>query len=114
LDSFQYRSPEEYNNKALDEKVDIFSFGNNIYALLTGLWPFYDTNSNDEVQEKIRNGELPFVDPRFQQQSYGEKKLVEILQRCWIYDPSKRADIFEIVQLLQDTLRNIENHIDKN
>jgi serine/threonine protein kinase len=34
----QYRSPEEYAARNLNEKIDIFSFGNNIYAMLTGLW----------------------------------------------------------------------------
>jgi serine/threonine protein kinase len=34
----QYRAPEEYAATNLNEKIDIFSFGNNIYAMLTGLW----------------------------------------------------------------------------
>jgi hypothetical protein len=34
----QYRAPEEYAARNLNEKIDIFSFGNNIYAMLTGLW----------------------------------------------------------------------------
>lgn len=31
----QYRSPEEFANRDLDEKIDIFSFGNNIYGLVS-------------------------------------------------------------------------------
>jgi len=34
----QYRAPEEFAARNLNEKIDIFSFGNNIYAMLTGLW----------------------------------------------------------------------------
>jgi serine/threonine protein kinase len=37
-----WRSAEEYYDKALDEKVDIFSLGNNFYGILTGMQPFYD------------------------------------------------------------------------
>jgi hypothetical protein len=33
----QYRSPEEFQGHDLDEKIDIFSFGNNIYGLV-GPW----------------------------------------------------------------------------
>ena len=34
----QYRAPEEFAARNLNEKIDVFSFGNNIYAMLTGLW----------------------------------------------------------------------------
>jgi hypothetical protein len=30
----QYRSPEEFAKQDLDEKIDVFTFGNNIYALV--------------------------------------------------------------------------------
>ena len=30
--SFQFRAPEEYLNKPLDEKIDIFSLGNNFVS----------------------------------------------------------------------------------
>ena len=34
----------------LNEKIDVYSFGNNIYALLTGLWPFYEITSDSKMQ----------------------------------------------------------------
>ena len=71
-----------------------------MYALLTGLWPFYDVNDDTEVQNKIKRGELPFIDERYRTGSYGERKLVEIMERCWVYDSSLRADIFEVVTSL--------------
>ena len=30
-----YRSPEEFSAQDLDEKIDVFSFGNNIYGLVS-------------------------------------------------------------------------------
>jgi len=38
----QYRAPEEVMSKKLDEKIDVFSLGNNIYALLTGRRVFFE------------------------------------------------------------------------
>jgi serine/threonine protein kinase len=38
----------------LNEKIDVWSLGNNMYSLLTGLTPFYDT-SNDTVRERERH-----------------------------------------------------------
>lgn len=35
-----YRAPEEFAARNLNEQIDTFSFGNNIYAMLTGLWNF--------------------------------------------------------------------------
>ena len=49
----QYRAPEEFDATYLDEKIDVFSFGNNIYGLLTGLWVFYDTDDDGVVH--VRN-----------------------------------------------------------
>lgn len=46
----QYRAPEENRDDYLDEKIDVYSFGNNIYGLLTGLWVFYDTDDDEAVQ----------------------------------------------------------------
>jgi len=46
----QWRSPEEFAMGDLDEKTDVFSMGNNIYALLTGLWTFYEEENDDVVQ----------------------------------------------------------------
>lgn len=46
----QYRAPEEFASRDLNEQIDVFSFGSNIYALLTGLWVFYDNDNDAEVQ----------------------------------------------------------------
>ncbi len=35
-----YRAPEEFAARNLNEQIDVFSFGNNIYAMITGLWNF--------------------------------------------------------------------------
>ena len=45
-----YRSPEEFDGQDLDEKIDVWSFGNNIYGLLTGLWVFYEDEDDGVVQ----------------------------------------------------------------
>lgn len=49
----QYRSPEEFIGVPIDEQIDVYSMGNNIYCILTGL-----------VSEKMgvtqRNADLVF------------------------------------------------------
>mmetsp|Transcript_2484 Transcript_2484/g.3550 ORF Transcript_2484/g.3550 Transcript_2484/m.3550 type:complete len:81 (-) Transcript_2484:1415-1657(-) len=73
-----------------------------MYALLTGLWPFYDLNETDEVQTKIKEGELPNIDDRYRTGSAEERLLVNIMEICWKFNSSERADIFEVVELLEE------------
>ena len=82
--------------------------GNNIYGLLTGLWVYYDTEDDGVVQQKVVNGTLAFIDERYRSRSYIEGRMVEIMERCWIYDPSKRATIFEVVEFLEETVKAYE------
>jgi hypothetical protein len=82
--------------------------GNNIYCLLTGLWPFYEWNSYSVVQEKLIQRERTYVDPRWRTRSFAEGKLVEIMEQTWEYNPSKRISIFEVVQFLRDSLEENE------
>ncbi len=107
---WRYRSPEEYESYLLknqslgwmNEQIDTYSYGNTIYALLTGLWPFYDTNDDVVVSNKVINGSRPFVDPRWRSHGFVESKLVEIMERCWKENPEERISIFEAVQQLRD------------
>ena len=61
-----YRAPEEYRDGHLNEKIDVWSLGNNIYALLTGLWIFYDEadDTYDKIQKRIMDGDIPYIDSR--------------------------------------------------
>lgn len=103
-----WRAPEEYLDEPLNEKVDIFSLGNNFYTLLTGESPFYDTYTYDEVEKKVTDPEgkeKPFIDPRFQNSSVAEKALANVIPRMWIYEPDDRIDAFEIIKLLREAKR---------
>lgn len=99
-----YRAPEEFAGRDLDEKIDVFSFGNNIYALLTGLWVFYENDDDEVVQKKLIGKELAYVDPRYAEKGFAESKLVEVMEKCWVYEPDKRIDIFEVVKLLREAV----------
>jgi serine/threonine protein kinase len=88
-------------DKPLNEKIDVWSLGMNMYALLTGVNPFYDEARTEVVQQTVVNGEKPYIDPRYRSRSFAEGQLVEIMERCWTFDADERPDIFEIVRLLK-------------
>ena len=97
------RAPEEYFDNPLNEKIDVYSYGNGVYGLLTGLWPFYELDDDhvDEVQEKVRKGERPFVDPRYRNRSLEEGILVDIIHGCWAYDPNERPNMMSVATKLR-------------
>lgn len=103
-----YRAPEEFAVRNLNEQIDTFSFGNNIYAMITGLWNFYDTDDDEVVQKKLIDGKLAYVDSRWGERSFGEKKLIELMEKCWIYDPDERISIFGAVDFLRKAIKENE------
>lgn len=67
----------------------------------------------------IKNGTTAYIDPRYQERSFAESKLVEIIPQCWTYDPRQRIDIFQLVNFLRnavhenklwETILNINKH----
>jgi serine/threonine protein kinase len=103
--SWQWRSPEEYKDLPLDEKIDIFSLGNNVFSILTGLVPFYDLRGSNAAKQSVVDGVSPRVDPRWSNRSFAEGKLVELIGRCQAYKPEDRIDAGAAVQFLRDAVR---------
>ena len=67
------------------------------------LWSIvqYDVENDDVVQKKLIDGELPYVDLRYKERSFAERKLIELMEKCWIYDPNERISIFDAVDFLK-------------
>jgi len=99
-----YRAPEEFEDGWLDQSIDVWSFGNNVYGLITGIWPMYHIEKTKDKQKALMKGEIAYVDPRYKGKNYVQDRLIEIMLRCWKLKPEDRADIFEIVAFLRETL----------
>ena len=105
------RSPEEYKDDPLNEKVDVWSFGANVYTVLTGLWVYFHIELDyPEVKKLVKAGQKPYIDDRYRKKgSLVEKALVHVLDRCFEYNADERADIFELVEFLRQTVRDNKN-----
>lgn len=75
------------------------------YSLVTGVYPIYDVCSDDKVGPYIRRGERPYIDPRWEEESFAEAELVNIIQKCWEEDPDDRPAIGELVLLLRESVK---------
>lgn len=105
LSIFQWRSPEEYKDDPLNEAIDIWSLGNNFFALLTGYSPFVELHDFlPEMRNKIMDGQTAFIDPRFRDRSYGDRVLADIIPLCWKLNADDRIDIFRITDSLRGHL----------
>ena len=113
----------------MNEKIDIWSLGNNMYALLTGLNPIYWTNTDgvkvrcspcllpnqyslqsdlvsafSSLQKAVKRREISYIDPRYLIRSKEEKALAGLIERCFKYDPDDRPTIFEVVSYLRNAV----------
>ena len=113
----ELRSPEEYRVDAVDEKIDVYSFGNVIYTLLTGIYP-YDDYPDDDVSpgDLSIDGILPPVGYEIRGASFAESALASVMDKCYEYHAEKRLDIFTVVELLRKAteLNNRFEEIENN
>jgi len=100
-----WRSPEEYFDKPVTEQIDIFSLANNFYSILTGLYPFYDLEDDEIRKTKLKDGETAYIDPRWKTKSFEEGKIVEVIEKMYVYTPDSRPGVFEVVSFLKASLK---------
>ena len=86
-----------------------------IECILTASLPYpycsftqYDTDDDGVVQKKLIDGETAFIDPRYKERSFAEKKLIELVEKTWIYDPDERINMFDAVAFLKQAIKENE------
>eukprot|EP00957_Ditylum_brightwellii_P078120 5938932-Ditylum_brightwellii.AAC.1 len=67
------RSPEEYNSDPLNEKLDVYSFGNILYTLLYQYYPYFEYNDDYHT---VRSGIPPTIDEAVADRSYADDVLL--------------------------------------
>jgi serine/threonine protein kinase len=86
----------------IDEKSDVWPMGANIFAILSGLFPYYNINGTKLIEKVIANGTKPYLDPRYKERSFIEGGLYDIMEPCFEVDPAERIDIFTVVRHLRE------------
>jgi len=104
------RSPEEYNqNVPVGYSADVYSYGNIMFTLLTGKWPYGDDEY--EAQRLCGQGIPPIVEYSVRGQSFASASLATIMDKCFEFYPEKRIDIFMVVSMLKDAI-NLNNKLE--
>ncbi|XP_075673563.1 serine/threonine-protein kinase STY46-like isoform X2 [Castanea sativa] len=81
--TYRWMAPEVIEHKPYDHKADVFSFAIVLWELLTG------------------KGLRPII-PK-----HTHPKLAELLEKCWQQDPALRPDFSEIIEILQQTAKEV-------
>jgi len=81
-----YVAPEVLMGKDYDEKVDVWSSGVTLYAMLSGIPPFYG-DSTEEIFEAVLRSNLRFPTTNFRSVSSSAK---DLLRKMICRDPSRR------------------------
>ena len=86
----------------------MYSLGNNFYSVFTGLWVFYDSKNDKQTQKRVKEGEIPYIDPRYKSQDPLQAKFAEIIESCFTYSPLNRPSIFDVISRLRSLLKEVE------
>ena len=102
------RSPEEYNGEALTEKIDVFSLGNVLLAILRQKRLYSSENdTTSDVQTRVRHGIFPTANISASEiSSYDplERTIFQAVEKCLVLDKEKRSTAAEVEKILRDKM----------
>lgn len=106
-----YRAPELFDVKTdstLTEAVDIWSLGCTLYAMAYHYSPFETPSMLEQggsTALAVLNAKWDF--PRDEGEIYSQG-FKEIVARCLVADPEKRADVEEVIELTERALQRVQ------
>jgi serine/threonine protein kinase len=89
-------APEEHRNEAIDESVDVYSYGILLWEMLTKELPFEGRDPVQIIYAVAMKGERPIIPEG------SPAALTELIERCWAQDCRARPAFSEIVSLIMN------------
>ena len=104
---FKWMAPESIQDKAYNEKTDVYMFGSTVWEIMYGKEPWEDEDPiNVAMQVCMQEERLDFpwdLPP-------GLKTLIK---KCWLKDPDKRPTFGELFKRLQKMHQSVLKEIEE-
>ncbi|PIN01419.1 Tyrosine kinase [Handroanthus impetiginosus] len=104
--TFVYMAPEVIRCGPYDEKCDVYSFGILLNELMTGEYPYIDTDYGPSkiALEVAENGLRPTIAKLDDQMEL----VIQVIKQAWDQEPSARPNFGDITPTLRITLKRLE------
>ncbi|MBA0861662.1 hypothetical protein Goshw_030153, partial [Gossypium schwendimanii] len=100
--TYRWMAPEVIEHKPYDHKADVFSFGISLWELLTGELPYGLLTPLQAAVAVVQKSLRPTI-PK-----HTHPRLRELLERCWLQDPSQRPNFSEIIDILKQIAKEVK------
>jgi len=95
------RSPEEYANEMVSEKIDIYALGNVLYTIATGSYPFQNLGTSELTKQMVMRGIRPSLKNLLETGDPLMEALVQAMRMCWKENPRERPSAAKLREILQ-------------
>ncbi|XP_052196394.1 serine/threonine-protein kinase STY8-like [Diospyros lotus] len=102
--TYRWMAPEVIGHKPYGHKADVFSFGIVLWELLTGELPYSFLTPLQAAVGVVQEGLRPTI-PK-----HTHPKLAKLLESCWQQNPVLRPNFSEIMEILQQIAKEVEEH----
>jgi mitogen-activated protein kinase kinase kinase 9 len=102
--TFQWMAPEVISKENYTEKADVYSFGIILWEFWSKDPPYKGIKAKDVAKKILTNKDFRPVIP-----DEVPEEIAELMECCWDNDPQKRPTFIEIINFLDDYLKNIQN-----
>lgn len=99
------RSPEEYGDKELTEKLDVYAIANILFFILTGDPPWFKVGEF-ETQHLVEQGERPQIPFPINPNS-SDALLASLIERAYEVNPERRITAKDLLQELEQAQQSI-------
>lgn len=106
--NWHFRAPEEYKYEMQSEKVDVYSLGNTLYSIVTGIFPFDDIEDDEKAAKLVMDDERPPLTNSYLESEHPiDRAMMKAMDMCFEYDWRKRAKASEV----RDYLKSVKNDL---
>uniref|UniRef100_A0A3P9LMT8 Protein kinase domain-containing protein n=1 Tax=Oryzias latipes TaxID=8090 RepID=A0A3P9LMT8_ORYLA len=110
--TLKYMPPEAFDNLNYKpaRSFDVYSFGIFLWSILSGKEP-YPNACKRQVERGVQKGQRPLLEDLSKKDTAGMKDLLNLMQKCWEGDPSKRPTFKDIISPTENVYLKHEHKI---